>query len=76
MKGFSESETVAADLGLIDVNFYNGEAGALSAAAIDWVHEADALSEKPEIIESEKDITLIMVIGITDFDKTTGLVRK
>ena len=24
--------------------------------------------------ESEKDITLIMVIGITDFDKTTGLV--
>ena len=74
VKGFSESETVAADLGLIDVNFYNGEAGALSAAAIDWVHEADALSEKPEIIESEKDITLIMVIGITDFDKTTGLV--
>ncbi|MBO7658569.1 MAG: hypothetical protein J6T65_04570 [Clostridia bacterium] len=74
VKGFSESETVSSDLGLVDVNFYNGEAGSLSSAAIDWVHEADALSEKPEIIESDREITVIMVIGITDFDQTVGLI--
>ena len=73
VKGFSESGTASSDLGLTDVDIYDGELGDLTDEVITWVIEQSGLSEKPEIIECDGAIYIVAIEGITDFDGTDGV---
>ena len=74
VKGFSESDSVSVDYGLADVNFYSENINSVPAKLIDWAVETGELSEKPEIVESDDAIFLVMLCGITDFDTSEGIV--
>ena len=74
VKGFSESASAASDYGLADVCFYGENINNIPAKLIDWAVETEEFSDKPVIVESADAIYLVMLCGITDFDKTTGIV--
>lgn len=74
VKGFSEDTTAASTLGLVDLNLYTGSTGDLPNEVIDVVKEAKELSTKPELIETEKGLYLIMIEGIVNFDENFGIV--
>ena len=74
VKGFSEDPTASSTMGLTDINVYTGATGDLPKEVIDRAFEINEISAKPELIETDTGLYLIMVEGIVTFDESFGLV--
>ncbi len=74
VKGFSESETVSEDKGLVDVDPWNVESSyTIDTAVAAWTADQTGLTGKTELIETDDAFYIVKLVGITDFDGTNGI---
>ncbi|MBE7064693.1 MAG: hypothetical protein E7384_02620 [Ruminococcaceae bacterium] len=69
VKGFSESET-----GLYDLDIANSSETPFNEEIVLWASKEAKISKEIKIFETSKGYYAIQIAGITDFDKTEGVV--
>jgi hypothetical protein len=75
VKGFSDSETAASDMGLFDINMYSNSELLIPVEAIEWATKTTTpISEDIMLYEDDNGYYLVQKVGVTDFDKTEGIV--
>ncbi len=71
--GFSESTTVLQDFGLLDITAIAD----FTDSAMEWAVKASTpISDNIELFESDDGYYLVQKVGVTDFDKTEGIVAS
>ena len=69
IKGFSESET-----GIYDLDIANSSETPFNEEIVLWASKTAKISNEIKIFETSKGYYAIQIAGVTDFDKTTGVV--
>lgn len=77
VKGFSDSETVATDGGLVDIDKESQSAWAIPEEAVEWARDdSNKVSDELALFSDGKGFYIVQKVGFTDFDKTEGIVAS
>jgi hypothetical protein len=77
VKGFSDSETVATDGGLVDIDKESQSAWAIPKEAVEWARDdSNKVSDELALFSDGKGFYIVQKVGVTDFDKTEGIVAS
>ncbi len=74
VKGFSEADDKSN--GLYDLDAENGGSAPLSDDIIEWSMNNAKISDDLKLFEEENGYYIVQVVGITNFDKTEGVVAS
>ncbi len=72
VKGYSESDTIDTDLGIVDVDLCAEELPAIGDDLIEFIADHDKISKEIEILETDYSVYLVQIVGRTTFDKQEG----